>query len=93
MSEPSAEPNSPDYAAALDEAEQRARLDNLKADTALKLQAAGVAKAQIFLGLMTILVAIAGLVIGAMTLYFNRHPPPEPHNIFIFLTPDHNIAL
>jgi hypothetical protein len=93
MSETSAESDEPASAAALDEAEQHARLANLKADTALKLQALNVAKAQIFLGLITVLVALGGLIIGAMTLYFDRHPPPEPHNTFIFLIPDHNIVL
>jgi hypothetical protein len=87
-----AEPESPTSAATFDEAEQHARLANLKADTAVKLQALNMAKAQIFLGLLTVLVALGGLVIGAMTLYFNRHPP-EPHNTFIFLTPDHNVVL
>jgi hypothetical protein len=93
MSEISAEPDSPVSPDALDRAEQYARLNNLKADTALKLQALNSAKAQIFLALITVLVAVGGLVIGAMTLYLDRHPPPEPHNTFIFLTPDHNTAL
>jgi len=50
---------------ALDLIEQQGRIDNLAADTALQLQTLAIAKAQVFIALLTFLVALG----GAMTLY------------------------
>ncbi len=93
MSEKSTDRDVQSPGPALDVIEQQERIGNLEADTALKLQTMTIAKAQVFIALLTVLVALGGVIVGAMTLYFDRHAPPAPHNTFIFLSPDHNTVL
>jgi hypothetical protein len=72
---------------ALDIIEQQERINNLEIDTALKLQTIKIAKAQLFIALATVLVALGGVVIGGLTLYLDHREASEPHNTFIFSTP------
>jgi hypothetical protein len=55
--------------------------------TALKLEMIRIAKFQLFIAIVAVVVSIGGAIIGALTLYFDHRAPPAARSIIIFLSP------
>jgi len=55
--------------------EQQERINNLQADTALKLETIRIAKFQLFIAIVAVAVSIGGAIIGALTLYSTIERP------------------
>jgi hypothetical protein len=72
---------------ALDLIEQQERINNFNADTAAKLQGMRIARAQLFIAFATVIVAFGGVVLGALTLYYDHRATPKPEPSYIFLNP------
>jgi hypothetical protein len=73
--------------------EQRERIRNLIADTALKVETIKLGRLQLRVAAFAVIVSVTSALIGLVTIYETHRSNTLPHNAYIFLTPDSQIML
>jgi len=73
--------------------EQQERIRNLIADTALKVETIRLGRLQLRVATFTVIVSVTSAIIGLVAVYENHRATSQPHNTYIFLTPNHQIIL
>lgn len=84
---------SPEAPTPEDREEQKERIRNLIADTALKVETIRLGRLQLRIAAFAVIVSITSALIGLVTIYETQRFNTLPHNTYIFLTPDHQITL
>lgn len=73
--------------------EQQERIRNLIADTALKVETIRLGRLQLRVATFTVIVSVTSAIIGLIAVYETHRATSQPHNTYIFLTPNHQIML